>query len=358
MNDKFSYTTGTYAAAAAKAAVKNLLGENHLENVEVKLPANEKAEIPVNHTKQKKNCAECGVIKKSIEETDVTNNMEIIARVSFREDDQIIIDGGDGIGRVTKPGLQLPVGEAAINPVPRKMILSSIKELTDRGVNVLISVPNGEEIAEKTTNARLGIIGGISIIGTTGIMKRKSHSSFKQTILEQLKFCEKNEFKEVIITPGNISEKAMQIHFRDKFQDHQIVQSGDYLGFTLKNAFKMKFSIILAGHPGKLAKVLSGHFQTHYTKSPAANKAVVSFFKNNVDNVILNELKESPTIEGMIHILQKSDKIKLFNDLAETIEKKVQTYLMTDLPVPTLLFNMNKELVGNSKAGGEWINHV
>jgi cobalt-precorrin-5B (C1)-methyltransferase len=103
MNDKFSYTTGTYAAAAAKAAVKNLLGENHLENVEVKLPANEKAEIPVNHTKQKKNCAECGVIKKSIEETDVTNNMEIIARVSFREDDQIIIDGGDGIGRVTKP---------------------------------------------------------------------------------------------------------------------------------------------------------------------------------------------------------------------------------------------------------------
>tara|TARA_B100000315_G_scaffold215253_1_gene214451 strand:- start:4029 stop:5105 length:1077 start_codon:yes stop_codon:yes gene_type:complete len=357
MNEKFSYTTGTYAAAAAKAAVQNLLGENYSENVEIKLPANEKAVIPVNHRKQKKNCAECSVTKKSIEEADVTNNMEIIARVSLREDDQIIIDGGKGVGRITKPGLQLPVGEAAINPIPRKMILSSIKELTDRGVNVLISVPDGEEIAAKTTNARLGIIGGISIIGTTGIMKPKSLSSFKQTIVEQLNFCKKNEFSEVIITPGNISEQAMQKHFRDKFQDHQIVQSGDYLGFTLKNALKMKFSIILAGHPGKLAKVLSGHFQTHYTKSPAANKAVVSFFKNSVDKAILNELKESPTIEGMINILQKHDKVKLFHWLAETIEKKVQAYLKTDLTVPTLLFNMNKELVGYSKAGRKWINH-
>jgi len=356
MNEKFSYTTGTYAAAAAKAAVKNLLGESHSENVEVKLPANEKAEISVNHMKQKKNCAECGVIKKSIEETDVTNNMEIIARVSFREDDQIIIDGGDGIGRVTKPGLQLQMGEAAINPVPRKMILSSIKELTDRGVNVLISVPNGEEIAEKTTNARLGIIGGISIIGTTGIMKPKSLSSFKQTIIEQFKFCKKNGFKEVIVTPGNISEQAMQIHFRDKFQDNQIVQSGDYLGFTLKNAFEMKFSIILAGHPGKLAKVLSGHFQTHHLKSPAANKAVVSFFKKNgVENIIIKELKESTTVEGMINILQRHDKGELFNDLAETIEKKIQAYLKSDLTVPTLLFNMNRKLVGKSNTGAKWV---
>ncbi len=358
MHTNFSYTTGTYAAAAAKAAVKNLLGENRSGNVEIKLPTNEKAVIPVNHTKQKKNCAECSVTKKSIEEADVTNNMEIIARVSFREDDQIIIDGGEGVGRITKPGLQLPAGEAAINPVPRKMIISALKELTDRGVNVLISVPDGEEIAAKTTNARLGIIGGISIIGTTGIMKRKSHSSFKQTILEQLKFCEKNESTEVIITPGNISEQAMQKHFKGKFQDHQIVQSGDYLGFTLKNAFKMKFSMVLAGHPGKLAKVLSGHFQTHHLKSPAANKAVVNFFKNKIEDAILNELKESPTVEGMIHILKKNDEMELFNGLAKTIEKNIQSYLKTDLPIPTLLFNMNKELVGKSNSGAKWVESI
>ena len=356
MNEKFCYTTGTYAAAATKAAVKKLLGKNPLKNVEIKLPGDKRALIPINYSKKNKDYTECSVIKKSIEEADVTNNMEIIARVSFKEGNQVTIDGGNGLGRITKPGLQLPVGEAAINPIPRKMILSSIRELTDRGVNVLISVPNGKEIAEKTTNARLGIIGGISIIGTTGIMKPKSLSSFKQTIIEQFKFCKKNGFKEVIVTPGNISEQAMQIHFRDKFQDNQIVQSGDYLGFTLKNAFEMKFSIILAGHPGKLAKVLSGHFQTHHLKSPAANKAVVSFFKKNgVENIIIKELKESTTVEGMINILQRHDKGELFNDLAETIEKKIQAYLKSDLTVPTLLFNMNRKLVGKSNTGAKWV---
>ena len=356
MSEKFSYTTGTYATAAVKAALKKLLGENHLKDVEIKLPGNEKAIIPINYTERKKDYVKCSVIKKSIEEADVTNNMEIIATVSCRDDNQIIVDGGIGVGRITKPGLQLPVGEAAINPVPRAMILSAVKELTDRGVHVVISVPNGEEIAAQTTNARLGILGGVSIIGTTGIMKPKSLSSFKQTIYEQLRFCKENNVNEIIITPGNISEKAMQNHFRDKFQDYQIMQSGDYLGFTLKNALKMKFSIILAGHPGKLAKVLSGHFQTHHLKSPAANKAVVSFFeKNGVESVIIKELKESTTVEGMINILQKNDKGELFNDLAETIEKKIQVYLKSDLTVPTLLFNMKKELVGKSNTGAKWV---
>jgi len=357
MNEEFSYTTGTYAAAAAKAALIALLDDVYLECIEVRLPGNVSAVISISCVEKVDGMVECRVIKKSVEETDVTNNMEIIARVSFREDNEVIIEGGKGVGRITKPGLQLPVGEAAINPVPRKMIASSIQELTDRGVDVIISVPEGEEIAAKTTNARLGILGGISIIGTTGIMKRKSHSSFKQTILEQLKFCTTNRFKEVIITPGNISENAMQTHFRDKFQDHQIVQSGDYLGFTLKHALKRNFSIVLGGHPGKLAKVLSDHFQTHYTRAPAANDAVVNFFKNNIDNAILNELKESTTVEGMIHILKKNDRGELLNDLAEKIEKKIQEYLKFDVTVPTLLFNMNKELVGASKSGNEWIKH-
>ena len=357
MNGEFSYTTGTYAAAAAKAALKALLGDDYLEFTEVKLPGNSNAVISTSCTDKVDGMVECRVIKKSVEENDVTNNMEIIARVSLREDNEVIIEGGKGVGRITKPGLQLPVGEAAINPVPRKMIASSIQELTDRGVDVIISVPEGEEIAAKTTNARLGILGGISIIGTTGIMKRKSHSSFKQTILEQLRFCTTNRFKEVIISPGNISENAMQSHYREKFQDHQIIQSGDYLGFTLKHALKRNFSIILAGHPGKLAKVLTGHFQTHYTRAPAANEAVVNFFKNDVDNVILNELKESTTVEGMIHILKKNDKGELLNDLAEKIERKIQAYLKSDSPLPILLFNMNKELVGTSKSGNEWINH-
>lgn len=356
MNTKFGYTTGTYAAAAAKAALSKLLDGKVLEKIEITLPDNVKAKIPINSIKKITGSVKCSVIKESIEEADVTHNMEIFAQVSFREDEQIIIDGGVGVGRITKPGLQLPIGQAAINPVPREMIASAIKELTARGVNIIISAPKGEEIASKTTNARLGIMGGISIIGTTGIMKPKSLASFKQTILEQLKFCKVNNFKEVIITPGNISEKAMQTHFRKRFQNHQIVQSGDYLGFTLKHVLKMNLPFLLAGHPGKIAKVLSGHFQTHYSNSPPANKAVIDFLKDKIDSEILKEIKESPTVEGIANILIKCNKGELLNTLAGVIEEKIKNYLKTDLPIPILLFNMSKELIGFSITGSKWIN--
>ncbi len=358
MIKNFGYTTGTYATAAAKAALKTLLNTNEVKEIEIALPDRTKAIIEINCITKYKNYIKGSVIKKSVEGADVTNNMEIIAQVSLREDNQIIINGGKGVGRITKPGLQLPVGEAAINPVPRKMISSAIRELTNRGVNVLISVPKGEIIAAQTTNARLGILGGISIIGTTGIMKPKSLSSFKLTIFEQLKFCKKNRFNEIIITPGNISEKGMRIHFRDKFQDQQIVQSGDFLGFTLKHTAKMNLPFILAGHPGKLAKVLSGYFQTHYSNSPPANDNVINLLKNKIEDHILKEIKKSTTVEGIINILRKYNKSELLNNLGSAIENEIQRYLKTNIPIPIILFNMNKEIIGFSRAGEEWINHA
>lgn len=354
MIEKFAYTTGTYAVAAANAALSTLLGNNRIIEVQLTLPNGEKALIPVSNVEKTDSFAKCGVVKKSVEEADVTHNMEIFAQVSFRDDEQIVIDGGKGIGRITKKGLQLFIGEAAINPVPRKMIVSSLRESTSKGLDVIISAPKGEEIAATTYNSRLGIIGGISIIGTTGIMKPKSLSSFKHTILQQLNVCKENSAKEVVITPGNISEEAIMARFGDKVQRDQIVQSGDYLGFTLKHAYKMTLSFLLAGHPGKLAKVLTGHFQTHYSKSPPANEAVIRFLKGKVSDDVLKEMKASPTVEGITVILQQHQKGELLNDLAEAIEEKVQKHLKTEQPIPILLFNMNRELIGSSKAGAKW----
>src|SRR3990172_5174901 len=197
MEKRFGYTTGTYAAAAAKGALAILLGGKDIKEIGVTLPDGVKAVIPLRLNERNSDYIQCAVIKRSVEETDATHNMEILASVSLREDDRIIIEGGAGIGRITKKGLQLPIGYAAINPVPRKMICSSIRELSYRGVDVMISVPGGEEVAALTCNPRLGIIGGISIIGTTGIMRPKSMPSFQKTILQQLNFFMEKGVKEI-----------------------------------------------------------------------------------------------------------------------------------------------------------------
>ncbi|MBI4378520.1 MAG: cobalamin biosynthesis protein CbiD [Nitrospinae bacterium] len=349
------YTTGTYAAAATKAALAILLNKEDLIKVEQTLPKGEKALIPISHIEKSGDCVKCGVVKQSVEETDVTHNMEIFAQVSLRGDDRIVIIGGKGIGQITKKGLQLPVGEAAINPIPRKMIYSSIRELTSSGVDVVISAPEGEEIASLTCNPRLGIIGGISILGTTGIMRPKSLSSFKQTILQQLNFLKENGIKEVVITPGNISEDAMLTHFGDRVSKERIVQSGDFLGFTLWCTKRMGLSILLAGHPGKLAKVLEGYFQTHCSRSPPANNAVIKLLKGKVGDDVIEEMKGSPTVEGITAILQEHRRCEMINHIAEAIEERVKKYLSTDLPISILLFNMNRELIGASKSGEKWV---
>ena len=355
MNVKdYGYTTGTYAAAAAKAAAMVLLDQDPPAEVEITLPGDGVALIPVRSVDRDDSSATSLVVKESVETTDVTDGMEITAHVTFRKDGDTTIDGGTGIGRVTKAGLQLSVGAAAINPVPREMITNNLRELTTRSIDVVISAPDGERIAEDTYNSRIGIVGGISIIGTTGIMKAKSSESFKDTILAQLRFLKENNAKEIIVTPGNISEDAMILKFKDRVSKETIVQSGDFLGFTLKETLKTKIDFVLAGHPGKLAKVLDGNFQTHYSKARPANEAVIELLKDLLDDKIIKALKESPTVEGIVTILIKEDKAELASILANKIETCVKEFLDIEKDVPTLLFNMDKELIGTSKAGKSW----
>ena len=355
MGKEFGYTTGTYATAAAKAALYILLNGKEIKEIEVTLPKGERALIPINYIEKFRDGVKCGVVKRSVEETDATHNLEIFANISLREDEQIVIDGGIGIGRVTKKGLQLPIGEAAINPIPRRMIHYSLRGLTSLGVNVVISSPKGEEAAASTYNPRLGIIGGISILGTTGIMSPKSSVSFKGTILQHLNFCRENGIGEIVITPGNISEEAMLDYFGDNIRKEHIVQSGDFLGFTLRHTYKRGLKFVLSGHPGKLAKVLGGYFQTHYSKSPQANDYVIQFLKGKVSDELIEEMKESPTVEGITVLLQQHQKGELLNEIAEAIEERVKEFLETESPIPILLFNMDKKLIGASKSGVKWI---
>ncbi len=357
MTDKdYGYTTGTYAAAATKGALTLLLSDKAQNEVSLTLPGNDypPATIPVTARKTDAATAICSVVKVSVEENDATDKMEIIATVSLRDDSDIIIDGGAGIGRITRPGLQLEIGQAAINPAPRKMIKAVVRELTDRGVDVTISAPHGTKAAEATYNSRLGILGGISIIGTTGIMRAKSAESFKDTIRAQITFCRENNFAQVIITPGNISEEAMLTHFTGRITKDHIVQSGDHLGFTLKLAKDAALPFVLAGHPGKLAKTLNKDFQTHYSNSGPANEAVINLLKKGLQDDIIGELQSSPTVEGITAILINNGLSSLLGKVAEKIGDEVGRYLGASAEVPILLFNMDKELIGASKAGREW----
>jgi len=353
---RYGYTTGTYAAAATKGALTLLLGAEAPGEVSLTLPGNDypPATIPVTTQKTDATTARCSVVKVSVEDNDATDNMKIIATVSLRGDSDIIIDGGVGIGRITKPGLQLEIGQAAINPAPRKMIKAVVRELTDRGVDITISAPHGAEAAEATYNSRLGILGGISIIGTTGIMRAKSAESFKDTIRAQLTFCRKNNFTNIIITPGNISEEAMLTQFAGKVTKDHIIQSGDHLGFTLKLAKKAGLPFVLAGHPGKLAKTLNKDFQTHYSNSGPANEAVINLIKEGLQDDIIEELQSSPTVEGITTVLLRNGLSPFIGKVAEKIAEEVGKYLGASAEIPILLFNMDKELIGASGAGREW----
>ncbi|MDH5720623.1 MAG: cobalt-precorrin-5B (C(1))-methyltransferase CbiD [Spirochaetia bacterium] len=367
MNERFGYTTGAYAAAAAKAAVLFLVHENdksaaifndsintEKKSVRLNLFNGTGVEIHFESIIKENNKAVCEVKKQSVEEADVTHNALIRAEVSLRDDNEIIIDGGQGVGRVTKPGLSLPKGEAAINTAPRKMIAENIRNVTSKGVDVIISVPEGERLANETTNERLGIIGGISILGTTGIMRPKSLGSFKRTILQRIKYLKENNIKFIAVAPGNIGEAALLENYKTKVNENMIVQSGDYLGFTMKKALENDLDFILAGHPGKLAKVLNNNFQTHFSRAQAANGAVIEFVKENLKPEQIDELQEMPTVEGICGSLIKWGHEKLISDLAEKISLCVKKYLSEKNHPPVILINNDKKIIGISEKGQAW----
>ncbi len=263
---KRGYTTGTCAAIASKAAVRMLLSGQRVKSESVITPSGEDIEAEIYCAELNGGAAVCAVRKNSGDDPDVTDGMLIYSTVTLN-DGGISIDGGEGVGRITRPGLQRRVGEAAINNVPRKMIADSVTEVlheygAEGGADVLISVPGGQEIAEKTFNPRLGIEGGISILGTTGIVEPMSTRALIDTIDVELSFKKANGTKYVIVTPGNYG--------RDYIMDTMgtdidaAVKCSNFIGETIDLAAEKGFNgMLLIGHAGKLIKLAAGIMNTH-----------------------------------------------------------------------------------------------
>jgi cobalt-precorrin-5B (C1)-methyltransferase len=283
------FTTGATAAAAAKGAVLFLLEGRTPAEVSVALLTGDRIAIPIHSCRRTGSGALCTAIKDAGDDPDVTHGAEIGAQV--RLDDpaelaagrpQVIISGGDGVGRITKPGLELPPGEPAINPGPRRMIAQAVGEAlaahpAKLTVAVEIFVPRGAEIARKTLNARLGIVGGISILGTTGIVRPMSHDAFTATIAAGLSVARACGLNQVVLSTGRRSERFAQ-RLWPQWPEESFVQVGDFFQKGLELAAQKGFALlILAVFFGKAVKMAQGTPHTHAARSELSLTALAEW---------------------------------------------------------------------------------
>jgi cobalt-precorrin-5B (C1)-methyltransferase len=265
------WTTGTCASAAAKAAAATLDTGEMQDTVEVGLPDGRRVSFPVDEcTLIPGQEAGAVVVKDAGDDPDVTHGARLTATVRWRDEPGIELDGGVGVGVVTKPGLGLELGGPAINPVPRAMITQAVGEAVDlgaQGVTVIISVPGGERMARKTTNARLGIIGGISILGTTGIVRPFSTASWRASVEQAISvLAAQGEDTVVLCTGGRTEKGAMKL--LPELPEVCFVEVGDFTGAALRKAVQHQLRrVVFVGMAGKLTKLAAGVLMTHYTRS-------------------------------------------------------------------------------------------
>ena len=351
---RYGYTTGSSATAATKAALMYLLDDSKhdIPEVTIKLPSGNSLTISVNSLEKKENSVLASVIKDGGDDPDVTHGLEIYSKVSLRNDSKINIFGGTGVGKVTKKGLPVAPGNSAINPVPLKMIRETVEEMLPEGfgADVEISVPKGEETAKKTLNAKLGIIGGISILGTTGIVKPMSEESWKASLAIELKMALENAGNgEAIFLFGNRGKQYLSDNFKDNTS--QAIVISNFVGYMFDRACEFEAKkIYFIGELGKFVKVAGGIFHTHSRVSDAkmeiltANALLVEESTENMKKIMSSNTTEEAT--------KYIEKTEVYSLLAEKAKQKCEEYCRRngwELEVETLIISAEKEVLGNSR---------
>lgn len=321
------FTTGTSATAAAMAALLSIIKQTKFENIDVKLPKGNSIKIPIHLCEFEKIKARCSVIKDGGDDPDVTHGAEIIVDLSFTDKkNDIEIDGGEGVGIVTKPGLGLEINKAAINPVPKKMIKENLTEvagklLLEKGIKVIISVPKGKELGPKTDNPRIGILHGISILGTSGIVIPFSTASYAASIRQNLDVAIAMGNYTVVLTTGGRSED-----FAKKIidlPDHCFVQMGDFSGYTIQQCSKKNIKkAYVVGFIGKLSKMATGVKQTHVKGSKVDMKFLSELARNcGANKTIIEKIKKANTARHVLEIIKENKITGFFEEIcAETYQ--------------------------------------
>ena len=339
-DDYSGVTTGTVATACSLAALDAILDFPDIACVKVETPK-KTLDIIIDECKKLSPFKAYAVAHKNpYNDPDVTVGLDIISTVELLdktdESEDVIITGGVGVGKITKPGLQIPVGDYAINPVPRRMIVQNLSDKVPEGkiAKVTISIPKGVEIAKKTMNPKLGIVGGISVLGTTGIARSMSNEAYKNSIVTQLDVAIASGISELVFVPGNIGEKLALKNL--DITKEQIVQTGNFVGFMFEEAEKRgikKFTFF--GHMGKLIKVAGGIFDTKHAVADGRREIMVTHAALcGVDKQHLQKLFDSKTTDDMMSILDELDvSIEVSNSIAEAIRDRCKQRFDLDLNV-------------------------
>lgn len=272
------FTTGTCATAATAAAISMILNQDIEEKVTVSTANGVEVTMDIKNPSFGELTASTAVEKDGGDDADATHGLLIYSTVTLLPDStEIIIDGGEGVGRVTQKGLKCDVGMAAINPTPREMIEKTARQLLgpDCGAEIIISVPGGEETAKLTYNSRLGIVGGISILGTTGIVNPMSEDSWKASITIELTMLYNQGYRSVVLAPGNYGEDFATNVLG--IPPHRIVNMSNFVGHVLKEVQRIGFTrVLMVGHMGKFVKVAGGIFSTHSKDSDARMEIIMA----------------------------------------------------------------------------------
>ncbi|HCJ79770.1 MAG TPA: cobalamin biosynthesis protein CbiD [Desulfotomaculum sp.] len=349
------FTTGTCAAAAAKGATMMLFSPDPGEEVEVTLPAGLVIKLKIQNREKRDSYARCCVIKDAGDDPDVTNGLAIWATAK-KIKEGIHVKGGQGVGIVTRPGLAVAPGQPAINPGPLAMIKNEVEKAflacrgvkfsAPTGVEITIQVPEGEVVARKTMNSRLGIQGGISILGTTGLVEPMSEEAFKTSLTPQISQAIALGYKDIVMTPGRQSEKwAIEKY---GLPAEAVVQMSNFVGYMLEECGRLGVKkVLLFGPLGKLVKVAAGIFHTHNRLSDARRETIMAHAAlAGANQDIIKQIWECATTNEAVKIIKSNNLNFLFNQLAHAASKRATEYGQGKLFIGTVFTSLKGEILG------------
>ncbi len=353
------YTTGSCATGAAKAATYMLISKIPIETINIDTPKGIPLSLKVENIDIQENYVECSIKKDGGDDIDATHKMDIYARVEHTNSTDIIITGGMGVGKVTKKGLGIQIGEAAINKTPRSMITKEVRSVIgeNTGVKVTIFAPAGEEIAKKTFNPRLGIIGGISIIGTTGIVEPMSDEGWKKSLSIELKMKREQGLEKIILVPGNHGEAFIKDTLGIDMK--YVVRTSNFIGYMLKEAQRLGYKkILMAGHLGKYVKIAGGIFNTHSKVADARNEILIAnlaLMRANFE--LIEKVNKCVATEEVIEILEDTkytEYKEIYNILSGKCKERIDVYLNDEeIQTEVMIFSIEKKLLGKSEKADE-----
>ena len=356
---RFGYTTGSCAAGAAKAAVSMLLKGGTVKTVELMTPKGILLNLEILHIEKGIGQVSCAVKKFAGDDPDVTDGIEVFVKAEKTNFSGIRIEGGKGVGRVTKRGLEQPVGSPAINQVPRSMILREAEEICSEtdyegGLLLTVSIPQGQEIAGRTFNPRLGIEGGISVLGTSGIVEPMSEAALIKSIEVEMRQKVENGAAYLLVTPGNYGAAFLREHMDLPFEEN--MKCSNYVGETLDMAVDMGVKgILFISHIGKFVKVAAGIMNTHSRCADArAEVLAANALRAGISLEGAKEILDTPTTDEALAVIRREGLLEpVMKEITDRVEYYLNHRAYDRLLLGAVLFSNEYGYLGETRHAGE-----